>query len=127
MVIKWRYIFLDMVLGFYYLTTQNRKNLLGSNNYFANFNEVISAYEQKQLQIHSSIWVRCAKDTKLDSPLKFIKKIVLSNTNILIIYNNLQRKETIDGELLVQYIRTTPGRIIFNQCVNDILNKPEVK
>lgn len=117
----------DMVLGFYYLTTQNRKNLLGSNNYFANFNEVISAYEQKQLQIHSSIWVRCAKDTKLDSPLKFIKKIVLSNTNILIIYNNLQRKETIDGELLVQYIRTTPGRIIFNQCVNDILNKPEVK
>ena len=117
----------DMVLGFYYLTTPNRKSLMGSNNYFANFNEVISAYEQKQVQIHSSIWVRCANDTKLDSPLKFIKKLVLPNTNILIIYNNLQRKETIDGKLLVQYIRTTPGRIIFNQCVNDILNKPEVK
>lgn len=117
----------DMVLGFYYLTTQNRKNLLGSNNYFANFKEVISAYEQKQLQIHSSIWVRCPNDINLDSPLKFIKKITLSNTTNLIIYNNLQRKETITGELLVQYLRTTPGRIIFNQCVNDILNKSEVK
>ena len=117
----------DMVLGFYYLTTQNRKNLRGSNNYFSNFNEVISAYEQKQLQLHSAIWVRCPNDTSLKGPLKFIKKIPLSNDNNLVIYNNLQRKETLDGKLLVQYLRTTPGRIIFNQCVNDILNKPEVK
>nr|YP_009736273.1 DNA-directed RNA polymerase subunit beta' [Scytosiphon promiscuus]YP_010147458.1 RNA polymerase beta' subunit [Scytosiphon lomentaria]QDM58360.1 DNA-directed RNA polymerase subunit beta' [Scytosiphon promiscuus]QDM58503.1 DNA-directed RNA polymerase subunit beta' [Scytosiphon promiscuus]QQP22287.1 RNA polymerase beta' subunit [Scytosiphon lomentaria]WAM64598.1 RNA polymerase beta' subunit [Scytosiphon lomentaria] len=117
----------DMVLGFYYLTTQNRKDLLGSNNYFSNFNEVISAYEQKQLQIHSSIWVRCPNNITLDSPLKFIKTIHLSNNTNLVIYNNLQRKETMDGKLLVQFIRTTPGRIIFNQCINDILNKPEVR
>ena len=97
------------------------------NNYFANFNEVISAYEQKQLQLHSAIWVRCPNDVNLDTPLKLIEKITLSKTTNLIIYNNLQRKETIDGELLVQYLRTTPGRIIFNQCVNDILNKAEVK
>ena len=49
----------DMVLGFYYLTTQNRMKLKGSNNYFANFNEVISAYQQKQLHVHASVWVRC--------------------------------------------------------------------
>jgi len=117
----------DMVLGFYYLTTRNRKNLRGSTNYFANFNEVISAYYQKQLQLHSAVWVRCPNDVNLDSPLKFIKKINLSKTIQLIVYNNLQRKETMAGELLVQYLRTTPGRIIFNQCVNDILNKSEVK
>nr|YP_011006078.1 RNA polymerase beta' subunit [Dictyoneurum californicum]WAM63082.1 RNA polymerase beta' subunit [Dictyoneurum californicum] len=113
----------DMVLGFYYLTAQNKMGLKGSNNYFSNFNEVISAYEQKQLQLHSSIWVRCAKDITLDTELKFLKTIVLTNNQILHIYNNLQRKETKDGQLLVQYIRTTPGRIIFNQCINDILNK----
>ena len=113
----------DMVLGFYYLTAQNRMGLKGSNNYFSNFNEVISAYEQKQLQLHSSIWVRCPKDITLDTELKFLKTIVLANKQILHIYNNLQRKDTKDGQLLVQYIRTTPGRIIFNQCINDILNK----
>lgn len=113
----------DMVLGFYYLTAQNRMQLKGANNYFSDFNEVISAYEQKQLQVHSSIWVRCPTDITLDIQLKFLKTIVLSNNDNLHIYNNLQRKETKAGELLVQYIRTTPGRIIFNECVNDILNK----
>ena len=63
------------------------------------------------------------RDITLDTELKFLKTIVLANTQTLHIYNNLQRKETKTGQLLVQYIRTTPGRIIFNQCINDILNK----
>nr|WRW10639.1 RNA polymerase subunit beta' [Ascoseira mirabilis] len=113
----------DMVLGFYYLTAQNRTHLKGATNYFSNFTEVIAAYEQKQLQVHSSIWVRCPDDITLDINLKFLKTISLANGNTLHIYNNLQRKETKTGMLLVQYIRTTPGRIIFNQCIHDILNK----
>ena len=113
----------DMVLGFYYLTAQNRMYLKGANNYFSNFNEVISAYQQKQVQLHSSIWVRCPNDITVESKLKFLKTIVLPNEDTLHIYDNLQHKETKDGKLLAQYIRTTPGRIIFNQCVNDILNK----
>nr|QWK41793.1 RNA polymerase beta' subunit [Protohalopteris sp.] len=110
----------DMVLGFYYLTTQNRMKLKGANNYFSNFNEVISAYQQKQLHVHSSIWVRCSDNIDLYTQLKFFKTIELQNGNRLHIYNNLQRKETKNGDFLVQYLRTTPGRILFNQCVNDI-------
>nr|YP_011007063.1 RNA polymerase beta' subunit [Phaeostrophion irregulare]WAM64350.1 RNA polymerase beta' subunit [Phaeostrophion irregulare] len=110
----------DMVLGFYYLTTRNRMNLKGANNYFANFNEVISAYRQKQVYVHSSIWVRCNDDIQLKTQLTFIKTITMQNKNKLKIYNNLQRKETEDGKFIVQYLRTTPGRILFNQCVNDI-------
>lgn len=110
----------DMVLGFYYLTTQNRMKLKGANNYFSNFNEVISAYHQKQLHVHSSIWVRCNNNINISTELKFLKSIELPNNNRLQIYNNLQRKETKDGNFLVQYLRTTPGRILFNQCVNDI-------
>ena len=113
----------DMVLGFYYLTANNRMQLKGSNNYFSNFNEVVIAYEQKQLQLHSAIWVRLPNNITLDTPLTYLKTINLKNKENLHVYNNLQRKETIDGKLLVQYLRTTPGRIIFNQCVNDILNK----
>lgn len=112
----------DMVLGFYYLTAQNRIGLDGANNYFSNFDEVLFAYQQKQLQIHSTIWVRCSTKIIFDNKLKFIKTIVFNKGINLHIYNNLQRKETLEGELLVQYIRTTPGRITFNQCLNDILN-----
>merc|ERR1711963_409549 len=48
----------DMVLGCYYLTVNNIKGLLGSMHYFANLNDVILAYEQNQIEIHSCIWVR---------------------------------------------------------------------
>nr|YP_010418043.1 RNA polymerase beta' subunit [Sargassum polycystum]YP_010418277.1 RNA polymerase beta' subunit [Sargassum plagiophyllum]USF18261.1 RNA polymerase beta' subunit [Sargassum polycystum]USF18495.1 RNA polymerase beta' subunit [Sargassum plagiophyllum] len=112
----------DMILGFYYLTTHNRLGLKGANNYFSSFQEVLSAYQHEQLKVHSPIWVRCSNEFLLDSKLEFIKTITINNNRKLHIYNNLQRKETSEGKLLVQYIRTTPGRIIFNQCLNDILN-----
>ncbi|CAM9091063.1 unnamed protein product [Discosporangium mesarthrocarpum] len=111
----------DMVLGFYYLTTQNRTNLKGSNNYFSNFQEVISAYQQSKLNLHSSIWVRCPNDIELNTNLHFYKTIYLKNNYKLHIYDNLQRKENANNKLIVQYIRTTPGRIIFNEKINNLL------
>ena len=48
----------DMVLGCYYLTVNNIKGLLGSNHYFANLDDVILAYNQNKIEIHSSIWIR---------------------------------------------------------------------
>jgi DNA-directed RNA polymerase subunit beta' len=48
----------DMVLGCYYLTVNNIKGLLGSSHYFANLNDIILAYNQNKLEIHSLIWVR---------------------------------------------------------------------
>ncbi|CAM9096464.1 unnamed protein product [Choristocarpus tenellus] len=111
----------DMVLGFYYLTTENKANLKGSNHYFSNFEEVIIAYKQKKLHIHSSIWVRCENNLILNSELIFSKTIEFNNKTKLQLYNNLQQKETINNEILIKYIRTTPGRIIFNQFINNLL------
>nr|WAM64016.1 RNA polymerase beta' subunit [Ishige okamurae] len=110
----------DMVLGFYYLTAQNHTNLKGSNHYFGSFEEVILAYSQKQLHIHSSIWVRCPVNIELDIKLDSPKIVTLKDSRIKI-YKDLQRKETHKGHLLVQYLRTTPGRVIFNQEVNNLL------
>lgn len=111
----------DMVLGFYYLTTQNKIGLKGSNNYFSNFQEVLSAYLQNKLHIHSSIWVRCSKEIILNTELNFIRTQILKKNIRLHIYDNLQIKETEQGEFVVQYLRTTPGRIIFNLRINKIL------
>jgi DNA-directed RNA polymerase subunit beta' len=47
----------DMVLGCY-LTVNNIKGLLGSSHYFANLEDVLLAYNQNKIEIHSSIWVR---------------------------------------------------------------------
>lgn len=110
----------DMVLGFYYLTTQNRKGLRGNNNYFSNFNEVISAYQQKKLDLHSSVWVRCSEDCNFDMELNLIETIALSTKGKIEIYRDLQKKVNSNGKVLSKYIRTTPGRIIFNDRVNDI-------
>jgi DNA-directed RNA polymerase subunit beta' len=47
----------DMVLGCY-LTVNNIKGLLGSSHYFADLDDVILAYSQNKIEIHSAIWVR---------------------------------------------------------------------
>ena len=112
----------DMLLGCYYLTIDNRPNLLGANHYFSGFDDAIFAYHQKQIALHSSIWVRCLDNYKFIDELVFFKEVNFNDGSILKIYNNLQRRESKDGKFLVQYIRTTPGRIIFNQTLNSVVS-----
>ena len=82
----------DMVLGCYYLTVNNIKGLLGSNHYFANLDDVILAYNQNKIEIHSSIWIRIKEDNQPKSNL--IKKIKLNDNTIIEYYNNLQIRKT---------------------------------
>lgn len=63
----------DMVLGCYYLTSNNIKNLCGTNHYFSCFEDVLSAYFNKQIDLHALIWVR---DTDSITNLKFIQTTV---------------------------------------------------
>ena len=110
----------DMVLGCYYLTVNNVKGLLGSNHYFANLDDVILAYNQNKIEIHSGIWVRIQDDNSSLSNL--IKKIVLNDGTIIEYYDNRQIRKTKDGEVIVQYIRTTTGRTILNYIIQKTLN-----
>jgi DNA-directed RNA polymerase subunit beta' len=110
----------DMVLGCYYLTVNNIKGLLGSNHYFANLNDVILAYNQNQIEIHSGIWIRIEKDNSSASNL--IKDIVLNNGSRIEYYENRQIRKSKDGEIIVQYIRTTTGRAILNYIIQKTLN-----
>jgi DNA-directed RNA polymerase subunit beta' len=110
----------DMVLGCYYLTVNNIKGLLGSNHYFSNLNDVILAYNQNELEIHTGIWVRIEKDNS--SPLNLIKDIVLNDSSRIEYYDNRQIRKSKNGEIIVQYIRTTTGRAILNYIVQKTLN-----
>lgn len=111
----------DMVLGCYYLTTNNIKGLLGSNHYFIDYDDVILAYENNQIDLHSSIWVKYSGDLDVYSD-SIVKEIVLTDTSIIQYYNNKQIRKDSKGNILVQYLRTTPGKVIFNYTVQKILN-----
>jgi DNA-directed RNA polymerase subunit beta' len=110
----------DMVLGCYYLTVNNIKGLLGSSHYFANLNDVILAYNQNKVEIHSTIWVRINEDDSILSDL--IKKMELNDGTIIEYYQDRQIRKAKNGEIIVQYLQTTTGRAILNYIIQKTLN-----
>ena len=111
----------DMVLGCYYLTVNNIKGLLGSNHYFANLDDVMLAYSQNKIELHSSIWVR-SNNNNNEPMLNLIKKIKLNDDTIIEYYENMQIRKTKDDEIIVQYCQTTTGRVILNYTIQNTLN-----
>ena len=110
----------DMVLGCYYLTVNNIKGLLGSNHYFADLDDVILAYSQNQIEIHSTIWIRIKEKSNV---LFNLIKVVPLNDNTIIEYSeNRQIRKTKDGDIIVQYLQTTTGRVILNYLIKKTLN-----
>lgn len=110
----------DMVLGCYYLTVNNITGLLGSNHYFSDLNDVILAYNQEQIELHSSIWIRYSKETNNQS--KLIKITELSDKSYIEYYSNLQVRKDKNNNILVKYLQTTTGLVIFNYTIQKTLN-----
>ena len=110
----------DMVLGCYYLTVNNISKLLGSNHYFSDLEDVILAYNQNKIELHSSIWIRIKNDNQSESNLK--KLIKLNDNTTIEYYENLQIRKNEDGEIIVRYLQTTTGRVILNYTIQKTLN-----
>jgi len=110
----------DMVLGCYYLTVKNVKGLLGSNHYFINFDDVILAYNQNKIEVHTEIWVRYQHT--MDQTSSLLRKVILQDSSVIEYYENSQIRKSSNGEIIVQYLRTTTGRVIFNYTVQKMLN-----
>ena len=112
----------DMVLGCYYLTVNNIKGLLGSSHYFSDLEDIVLAYKQNQLELHSTVWVRL-KDKKPILTSDLLKTVELNDGTVIEYYKNLQiRKTKIEQQILVQYLETTTGRAILNYLIQKTLN-----
>jgi len=109
-----------MVLGCYYLTVNNIKGLLGSSHYFANLDDVILAYSQNKIEIHSVIWIRIQEENPMT--VNLIKTVKLSDDTIIEYYEDRQIRKTRDEEIIVQYLKTTTGRTILNYIIQKTLN-----
>lgn len=106
----------DMVLGCFYLTANNPSTQNFENSYFSNFEDVILAYQQEKIMLHSFVWVRY--DGEIDH--SFVEK----NTTLYKNENNKFKyavssykkiKKDANDNIISTYIRTTPGRILLNQ------------
>ena len=110
----------DMVLGSYYLTVHNINGLLGANHYFSSLEDVILAYNQDKLELHSIIWVRYKKETNDYSSL--IKKQLLKDQSYIEYYEDRQIRKDKNHQIISKYLKTTTGRVIFNYTVQKSLN-----
>jgi DNA-directed RNA polymerase subunit beta' len=110
----------DMVLGCYYLTVNNIKRLLGSSHYFADLNDIVLAYNQNKLEIHTIVWVRIQEENSTLTTL--IKTVHLPDKTKVEYYENRQIRKTEAGDIIVQYLQTTTGRAILNYIIQKTLN-----
>ncbi|HEY9866060.1 MAG TPA: DNA-directed RNA polymerase subunit gamma [Candidatus Obscuribacterales bacterium] len=119
----------DMVLGCYYLTAENPKLEDQSHRYFADLEDVILAYKQGALALHSYVMVRFDGEMISDEAEQISVEQqdsitgVITKTYVGKKTGKLLRRvrEDAEGNIITQYIRTTPGRVIFNKTVQDTL------
>ena len=95
----------DMVLGCYYLTVKNHLNDKFSNHYFVDTRDVILAYEQKEIGLHTNVWVKQENQIEVEN--------IENQKGIQIIQNKSTQ---------IRYMQTTPGRILVNELINKNLN-----
>ena len=96
----------DMILGSYYLTVNTHLKDKYANHYFANNKDVIFAFNQKKINLHTPVWLCNEKIEKENIREK----------------NNKIQNITFGNGKTKQYINTTPGRILINDVIQKNLN-----
>jgi DNA-directed RNA polymerase subunit beta' len=112
----------DMVLGCYYLTVNNIFGSIGSNHYFSNLEDVIFAYNQNLIEIHTDIWIRLLNHYFIQDDSQPIKIKKLKDNSFIEFYKNQQIRKANDGSIISYYIRTTTGRALLNYVIQKSLN-----
>ena len=112
----------DMVLGCYYLTAENPNASKGVGHYFSGMDDAIMAYEQGIVDLHAKVWLRFDGEVDSDQPKTSApERMESEDGTITEIYPDRRVRLDSEGNLLSQYIKTTPGRIIYNKAVLDAI------
>jgi DNA-directed RNA polymerase subunit beta' len=111
-----------MVLGCYYLTAENPAATKGVGGYYSSLEDAITAYDQQQVDLHSYVWVRFdgvvdPKPTEAD----LLEEQTSEDGVVTKLYKSVRVRHDRDGNMISQYVRTTPGRIIYNKTIHDAL------
>nr|YP_009297229.1 RNA polymerase beta' subunit [Porphyridium sordidum]AOM66572.1 RNA polymerase beta' subunit [Porphyridium sordidum] len=111
----------DMVLGCYYLTANNPSQQINNDQYFSNLDDVLFAYRQNQIKLHQYIWVRF--NGSVEQEKDDLIEVITSHEDDsnLYIYQNSQVKKDHKENMIFQYIRTTPGRVLLHTILQESL------
>ncbi|MEM8502539.1 MAG: DNA-directed RNA polymerase subunit gamma [Cyanobacteria bacterium P01_D01_bin.1] len=108
----------DMVLGCYYLTAENPSKQMGAGRYFSSMEDAIAAYEQGNVDLHAKVWLRFSGEVETSEddsePIKVEDDGSGGSTKT---YKFRRVREDESGNVISQYVETTPGRIIYNHAV----------
>ncbi|NJM96473.1 MAG: DNA-directed RNA polymerase subunit gamma [Phormidesmis sp. RL_2_1] len=114
----------DMVLGCYYLTADNPGKQAGAGRYFANMEDAIAAYEQGLVDLHAKVWLRFEGEVETDEDDSEPKEVSTDDSGVTTkIYKFRRVREDELGQMISQYVETTPGRIIYNHAVLGALSE----
>ena len=87
-------------------------------DYFSNVDDVLIAFNQKKISIHSLIWVRWTNLIQIENfyerPLELR---VDCSGNIIQVYSKYWRNFDKEFNQISQFIRTTPGRVLVNKTI----------
>ncbi len=112
----------DMVLGAYYLTAENPDANKGAGGYYSSLDDVVMAYEQKQVDLHAYVYVRYDGAVEQDADDKKPVKVTDNEDGTRTLHYKFRRvRQDAAGNLLSQYIYTTPGRVIYNMAIQEAL------
>lgn len=131
----------DMVLGCYYLTTNLLNSKIkyvtaqkGSGSYFSTLKNVLKDYYLNNLDIHANIWLKwegnIENGTDQEEPIEIRvdvfgnwKEIYNKSQTIINLKQNLISKFHLENNISTKYILTTPGKILFNEIIQQTLKK----
>lgn len=142
----------DMLLGLYILTMENYRGIYGNrhhplykgnNNldknksntfvkeisffkipYFYSYNDVLGAYQQKTIDLHSLLWLQRQNEFQMVTSTIYAEPIEIRYKpfgNFSKIYEHSQIRRNRNQEILSIYICTTAGRILFNQQISEAI------
>ena len=110
----------DMVLGCYYLTADKPSLKTHVEQYFADMEDAVLAYQQGAIALHDYIWIRF-NGTVENADNNFLYKTQLSEDLIVEVFENQQIKYNSQGKIIAKYMKTTVGRVIFNKTIYESL------
>ena len=92
--------------------------------YFSTINEVLKAYELKKIKLHDNIWLKRTPQMVIDNGSDQEEPIELRVElygNWKEIYYKSQKRYNSKNICLINFILTTPGKIIFNLAIQKAL------
>ena len=120
----------DMILGCYYLTTNLHESGVPRISYkeykpkqkishiFSTIDEVLIAFYQKKISLHSLIWLRWKNFVQIENfSEKPLEIRIDSFGNNIQIYSKYWRKNDKQSNNISQFIYTTTGRILLNKII----------